>query len=194
MNQLISNWGKFNYLPLPPFLGVFFYFETVTVTTIRVIIEFNTKEAIAMKISSRFAIAVHVLSLLSLTPGTHNTSEWIAGSVNTNPVVIRRIMGQLKSAGLVTVKAGSGGASLNKSLEEINLLEVYQAVSVVEAGGLFSIHEAPNPACEVGANIQAVLELVLGKAQDAMEAVLSQITMAEVVTTLSESIQRKDRA
>jgi hypothetical protein len=62
-----------------------------------------------MKISSRFSIAVHILSLLAISPSAHGTSEWIAGSVGTNPVIIRRVLGQLKKAGLVTVRAGIGG-------------------------------------------------------------------------------------
>lgn len=147
-----------------------------------------------MKISSRFAIAVHILSLLSLNPGTHNTSEWIAASVNTNPVVIRRILGQLKASDLVHVKSGSGGASLTGPLDSITLLQVYRAVAVVEEGALFSIHEEPNPACAVGAHIQAVLELILGKAQEAMEQVLAEITMAELVTTLSDAIEKSNQA
>lgn len=146
-----------------------------------------------MKISSRFAIAVHILSLLSINPGSHNTSEWIAGSVNTNPVVIRRILGQLKSAELVSVKAGSGGATLIKPLSDISLLQVYKAVAVVEEGALFSIHEEPNPACAVGANIQVVLELILGRAQEAMEQVLAEITMAELVNTLSDAIEKNNQ-
>jgi len=144
-----------------------------------------------MKISSRFSIAVHVLALLAVTPSAHNTSEWIAGSVGTNPVIIRRILGQLKKAGFVTVKAGSGGAHLARGLDEITLLDVYRAVDVVEEGKLFNIHEEPNPQCEVGANVQAVLQLLLGRAQKAMEAVLSDITIEELVSVLSRQIQAK---
>jgi len=144
-----------------------------------------------MKISSRFSIAVHVLSLLAITPSAHHTSEWIAGSVGTNPVIIRRVLGQLKKAGLVTVRAGSGGARLVKGLGEIALLDVYRAVDVVAEGKLFHIHEEPNPQCEVGANIQAVLELLLTRAQEAMEGVLAGITMEELVSVLSKRIQSK---
>lgn len=146
-----------------------------------------------MKISNRFSVAVHILSLLAINPSTHSTSEWIAGSVGTNPVIIRRISGQLKKAGLITVRAGSGGASLDKGLDEINLLEVYRAVDVVEEGQLFHIHEEPNPSCPVGANIQVVLELLLARAQNAMEKVLSEITMEELVSVLSKEIKNKDR-
>lgn len=141
-----------------------------------------------MKISSRFSIGVHILSLLSIGKDAHCTSEWIAGSVNTNPVIIRRILGNLKKAGLVTVRAGTGGASLSKELEDINLLDIYRAVEVVEEGQLFHFHEAPNPKCPIGANIQAVLELILKSSQAAMEKVLADITMQELVTALTDEI------
>ena len=141
-----------------------------------------------MKISSRFSIAVHILSLLSIAKDSHCTSEWIAGSVNTNPVIIRKVLGQLKKAGLVNVRAGAGGASLLKELDEINLLDVYRAVDVVEEGQLFHVHEEPNPQCPVGANIQAVLQLVLRRAQDAMEKILEDITMQELVSELTQLI------
>jgi len=91
----------------------------------------------------------------------------------------------------VTVRAGSGGARLVKGLGEIALLDVYRAVDVVAEGKLFHIHEEPNPQCEVGANIQAVLELLLTRAQEAMEGVLAGITMEELVSVLSKRIQSK---
>ncbi|MFD0714856.1 Rrf2 family transcriptional regulator [Paenibacillus sp. GCM10027626] len=144
-----------------------------------------------MKISSRFSIAVHILSLLAITPSTHCTSEWLAGSVGTNPVIIRRVLGQLKKAGLVTVRAGSGGASLVKQLNEVRLLDIYRAVDVVEAGQLFHIHEEPNPACPVGANIQTVLQLLLTRAQEAMENILAAVTMEELVQVLAKEIETK---
>lgn len=141
-----------------------------------------------MKISSRFTVAVHILSLISTQQTTLCTSEWIAESVNTNPVVIRRVMGKLKKAGLIDIRRGTGGASLQKDLDEITLLDIYRAVEVVDEGDLFQFHEKPNPACPVGANIQAVLELILFRAQEAMEQVLAEITMNELVTVLKQKI------
>jgi len=141
-----------------------------------------------MKISSRFTVAVHILSLVTIENSALCTSEWIAGSVNTNPVVIRRVMGKLKNAGLIQVRRGTGGASLRKPLNEITLLDVYRAVEVVEEGELFQFHEKPNPNCPVGANIQAVLELILNRAQEAMEKILDEVTMEELVTVLSKKI------
>ncbi|QRG70033.1 Rrf2 family transcriptional regulator [Brevibacillus choshinensis] len=141
-----------------------------------------------MKISSRFSVAVHILSLLSIESSSHCTSEWIAGSVNTNPVIIRRVLGQLKKAGLAHVRSGTGGATLAKELKDITLLDVYRAVDVVEEGRLFHIHEQPNPQCPVGANIQFVLELILTRAQNAMEEILGKVTMEVLVTHLRHQI------
>ena len=142
-----------------------------------------------MKISNRFAIAVHILSLLAIAPGERATSEWIAGSVNTNPVIIRLITGQLKQAGLVQVRSGSGGAYLTKETAQISLLDVYKAVEVVKEDELFHLHQQPNPQCPVGANIQSVLEQVVIAAQAAMEAVLAQLTLQQLVHELANKIK-----
>lgn len=141
-----------------------------------------------MKISSRFTVAVHILSLINLDRNVICTSEWIAESVNTNPVVIRRVMGKLKSAGIIEIRRGLGGATLIMPLHEITLLDVYRAVEVMDLGELFQMHENPNPNCPIGANIQGVLELILFRAQDAMEAVLKEVTMEELVNVLNQKI------
>jgi Rrf2 family protein len=143
-----------------------------------------------MKISSRFTVAVHILSLLALESSSHCTSEWIAGSVNTNPVVVRRIIGKLKKAGLVDVRPGAGGAYLLKETKDITLLDIYRAVEVVEEGELFQIHEHPNQNCPVGANIQAVLEIILLRAQAAMEKILEEISLEELVNNLAKQIEQ----
>ncbi|MGG2095222.1 Rrf2 family transcriptional regulator [Bacillus sp. S13(2024)] len=143
-----------------------------------------------MGISSRFTVAVHMLTLLEIDKKSRCTSEWIAGSVNTNPVVIRRITGMLKKAGLVDVQAGKGGTSLARDLDKVTLLDVYKAVEVVEEGHLFSFHDNPNVECPVGANIQTVLEIILLQAQDAMENVLANVKVKQLVTNLEEKIQQ----
>ncbi|MGG2196694.1 MULTISPECIES: Rrf2 family transcriptional regulator [Paenibacillus] len=135
------------------------------------------------QISSRFSIAVHILSLIAISPSPC-TSDFIAASVNTNPVVIRRIISSLKKAGFVHVKAGAGGAYLRKELDEITLLDVYRAVEVVEKGELFNFHGHPNPACPVGANIESVLRTNMLEAQSAMERQLAQVTLNQLVTEL----------
>lgn len=137
-----------------------------------------------MKISSRFAVAVHILALIKIESANTLTSSYIAESVNTNPVVIRRLMGKLKDAGFIEVTRGNSGAKLLKPLDEITLFDVYKAVEVVEQGQLFQIHEDTNINCVVGANIQIVLEVILENAQDAMEDVLKGVTLENIVTKI----------
>lgn len=132
-------------------------------------------------ISSRFSVGIHILSLLDLNQEEVNSSEYLAGSVNTNPALIRKIMGMLKKAGLVEVHPGVAGAKLAKRLSEISLLDVYRAVEVVEEDRLFSIHEHPNPKCIVGRNIQSAIFPILSEAQGAMEKVLANVSMEDVV-------------
>ena len=134
-----------------------------------------------MQISSRFTIALHVFACLDEFQGQFKlTSDLLAGSVNVNPVVIRKILGQLKSAGLVNVARGAGGASIAKPLSEITFLDVYNAVEFVEDGQLFHFHERPNEACPIGRNIHAILDAKLQRVQNAMERELASITLEEV--------------
>ncbi len=135
-----------------------------------------------MQITSRFSIAVHVLTCVGEFLGERRaTSEFLAGSVNTNPVVIRRILGQLKAAGLVTVDRGTGGVAPTRPFSEITLLDVFRAVEPLENGRLFSVHANPNADCPVGRNIHRVLAPVLGEAQAALEKSLESHTLADVI-------------
>lgn len=138
-----------------------------------------------MSISSRFAVAVHLLALLHLNAGEPATSEWMASSVSTNPSVVRRILSMLARAGLTTSRLGTGGgALLARPGEGITLRDVYRAV---EGGELFSLHhEPPSGDCPVGRNIQSVLEEMTTSAQRAMEDALHRRTIAEVAGEVLE--------
>ena len=110
------------------------------------------------------------------------TSDFLAASVGVNPVIIRKTLSQLKKAELISVARGTGGAEIIKDLEDISLLDVYQAVECLgKKGQLFSFHDNPNPDCPVGANIHRVLDEKLDKIQEAMEEELSQTSLARVV-------------
>lgn len=139
-----------------------------------------------MSISSRFAVGIHILTLLEFNKDGISSSEFLAGSVNTNPAVIRKIMGMLKSAGLVNVRPGVAGAELAKDLSEITLLDVYKAVNVVQENELFSIHENPNPACTVGRNIQNAITPLFASAEAALEKALGNVTIKDVVKDIKE--------
>lgn len=135
--------------------------------------------------NSRFAFAVHILTLIAQGEGEPVTSEYIAGSVNTNPSLVRRILTQLTRAGLTTARMGTGGgALLARPADQITLRDVYRAV---DDGELFALHrERPNPACPVGRNIQATLETRFDAATRALEAELDRTTIADALTDVEE--------
>ena len=133
-----------------------------------------------MQFSSRLPIAVHTLLVIEVFKNQYKiTSDFIAGSVGVNPVIIRNILGQLKAAGLVEVASGIGGATLTKSPKDITLLDVFQAVEVDEK--LFHFHEHPNPECPVGRNINSILENKLDNIKKTVENELQNTTLQSLL-------------
>jgi Rrf2 family protein len=130
--------------------------------------------------NSRYTVAIHILTLLAHVGDERLTSEYIAGSVNTNPVVIRRILASLRRANLVVSQGGSGGGwKMTKPARGITLRDVYRAV---DDGDLFPMHtKAPNPKCPVGRNIQEALSEHYQEAQLALEKELERTTIAALV-------------
>lgn len=145
-----------------------------------------------MQISSRFTIAIHMFSCIDTFEKERKvTSEFLASSVEVNPVVIRRILLQLKSAGLVNVQRGTGGTAIARPLEEITFLDIYRAVECVEDGALFHFHEKPNMKCPVGRNIHRVLDEKLERVQSAMERELASITLADVKRDMDQCLREE---
>lgn len=131
----------------------------------------------------RFAVAVHVCSLLAITGDGPKTSDWIAGSVNTNPVVIRRILAALAKAGLVHSTRGSaGGSVLARPAEQVTLLDIQRAVAEDDSPALHN--QPPNPACPVGRGIQPVLVRIIERAEAARDGVLAATRLSEVVSAV----------
>jgi len=142
--------------------------------------------------NSRFAVAVHILTLLEDNKGEPLTSEMIAGSVNTNPTVVRRMLSALASSGLTLSQLGNGGgAMLAKPAEKITLLDVYRASG--EGSSLFGLHEEPNIKCLVGRNIQAALTGHFDEATAALEASLSKTTIAAMLRDVKREETRRLR-
>jgi DNA-binding IscR family transcriptional regulator len=139
-----------------------------------------------MSISSRFSVGIHILSLIEFNKDGISSSEYLAKSVNTNPALIRKIIGMLKKAELVEVHPGVAGTKLARKLSDITLLDVYKAVNVVQENELFSVHENPNPQCVVGRNIQDTISPILSTAQFALEKVLENITIEDIVSDIIE--------
>lgn len=147
-----------------------------------------------MQISSRFTIAIHIFACIDTFEKDYKiTSDFLASSVNVNPVVIRRLLTQLKSAGLVTVTRGSGGAAIARPLDEITFLDIYNAVECVDNGELFHFHENPCQQCPVGRNIHDVLDDKLKRVQDALENEMKKITVADVIRDTQNLIAKENQ-
>lgn len=145
-----------------------------------------------MQISSRFTLAIHIFACIATFQDSQKiTSDFLAGSTNVNPVMIRKILGQLKAAGLVKVARGSGGASIAKPLQEISFLDIYEAVACVEHGELFHFHENPNADCPVGRNIHMILDGRLQQVQRAMEEKMASIHLADVMRDAQKYMDAK---
>ena len=144
-----------------------------------------------MSHSTRFTIAAHIMTLLAHAgPGQVMTSEYIAGSANTNPVVIRRLLRLLAQARLVESTPGAtGGSRLARPAAEITLQRLYEAV---EPDTLFALHrKAPNPACPVGRNIHAALRPAFDRAQSALLHSLGTTTVADLARSTSRGARAR---
>lgn len=131
-------------------------------------------------------MAVHVLTILAYKEGDRVTSATLAGSVNTNPVIVRRLLLSLQKAKLVETGKGAGsGSRLSRSPGRINLAEVYRSVEAAESFAKPS--SKPNEKCPVGHCILAALDRVFASAQGAMERDLAKTTLADVIATVKAS-------
>ncbi len=145
-----------------------------------------------MQISSRFTVALHIFTCVDTFKDDYKvTSDFLASSINTNPVIVRKILTQLKKAGLINVARGTGGIQLTRDLSEITFFDVYEAIDPVEDGDLFRFHEAPDPNCPVGRNIHALLDDKLKSIQNAMEAEMKKYTLLDLRKGMEELLSEK---
>jgi DNA-binding IscR family transcriptional regulator len=147
-----------------------------------------------MQISTKFTIAVHILAASEYFKGSHKiTSQFLAGSIGSNPVIIRNIMLQLQEAGIISVKRGPGGIMINRPLSEITYLDIYRAVETNSGDNLFRFHENPNPECPVGKTIHGALDHSLTEIQSEFEKVLASYNMQQVYENIeaAEKQQKK---
>ena len=130
--------------------------------------------------NTRFAVATHLLSFLTLAGDRLANSEEIASSLQTHPALVRRMLSALREADLVSTQPGpGGGARLGRSPESISLLDVYKAID--DDDDLFAVARMKtNPDCPLGANIQATLECVLAAPRAALHQALGRVTIRDV--------------
>lgn len=132
-----------------------------------------------MKPNTRFSMAVHIMTALAYL-AEKVSSDLLAQTVNTNPVVVRRILGDLSRAGLIVADRGKhGGFRLARGAEEITLLDIYRAV--MDAQPLVSLHTNPeNPQCAVSCKVRKVLAGHLDQAQQSFEQELEKVVLADI--------------
>lgn len=128
--------------------------------------------------STKLSVSIHILSVIALMDVKTITSEYIASSINTNPVLVRRLMSRLKKAKLIKTSTKLGVTGLAKKEEDITLLDVFLAVE--DQRDLFSIHGNTNINCPVGARIESTLKSLYDNIQTATEEKLSAITLADI--------------
>lgn len=134
-----------------------------------------------MQISTKFTIAIHILAAAEFFGKDEKiTSDLLASSIGSNPVIIRNIMSDLKNAGLIATKRGPGGIEIAKPLDQISFYDVYEAVEKNKTE-LFNFHDNPNQECPVGRNIHAALDETLLKAQKDFENDLKNYKLSDVV-------------
>lgn len=143
--------------------------------------------------NTRFAVATHMLAYLARANGQPVSSDVVARSVGTHPVVVRRLLGDLRRAGLVRTQLGTGGgALLNRAVENITLLDVLHAMLEPEAD-LFAVNDAnPNTGCDVGRVISDSLDDLLGPAKQAMHRALAAVPLSEVIRQIRLRLADED--
>lgn len=128
--------------------------------------------------NGRFPISLHILTLLASAEGELLSSDYIAGSININPVLVRKEISNLRNHGLIESKEGkNGGATLAKPAEKIRLSEVYHAVQ--QASLLGNSKNKPNPDCPVGKQINQHLDRLYEEIEGALLHKLEKMSLAD---------------
>lgn len=135
-----------------------------------------------MHLSTKYSIAVHCLIFIYEYGGNKKvTSELLALSTGSNPVTIRNILSSLKKEGIVSVRFGTGGATICCPLEEITLYRIYSAIEPDFLSKLIGVHPAPSPFCPVGKNIHNVLDISYRKVRDDLCRSLQSVTLEKII-------------
>lgn len=143
-----------------------------------------------MKQSKQFSDAIHIMTYIALTDDPKQLkSEKIADSVKTNASNIRRIMGNLRKAGLLCNQQGDSKNRLSRQSKDITLLDIYK--SLPGDNPLLQIDNDTNLNCIVGGNIQNVLAEKYAFLQLHFEKELDQLTLADIITDLLSKARAK---
>lgn len=132
-----------------------------------------------MKYSHKFSDAIHIMAYLEWQKGGDLSSKAIAGSVEANPSVVRKLMSDLRKAGLIQSRQGVSGAFLTREPQDISLLDIYEAVDMDH--NLLHIDTKTNPKCVVGANIQETLNQAYRRIQKKATDEMARISLQDIL-------------
>lgn len=136
-----------------------------------------------MHLSTKYSVAIHCLIFIyEYGENKKATSELLALSTGSNPVTIRNILSSLKKEGILSVKSGTGGATINCPLKEITLYRIYTAIEPDFLSKLIGVHPAPSPFCPIGRNIHDVLDSSYEKVRDDLCRSLQSVTLEEIIS------------
>lgn len=138
-------------------------------------------------IATRFSVGLHILIIVASDPPGGATSLRLAASIGTNPVVVRRIAGQLSRAGLITVQRGPGGATLTRAPNAISLRDVWRAIHPAPEA-MLRVHRRSPQACPLGQRIPPLLRRRFDAAEAAMMVDLGGTTLAELVVAAGQDL------
>lgn len=135
-----------------------------------------------MQISTKCSVAIHCLVFIhEYGEQKKVTSELLSLSTGSNPVTIRNILSALKKEGILCVKFGTGGATINCPLKEITLYRIYKTIEPDFLSKLIGVHALPSPLCPVGKNIHEVLDSSYKKIREDLYMSLQKITMQDII-------------
>lgn len=144
-----------------------------------------------MQISTKCSIAVHCLIFIHEAKGIVKvTSNLLAESTGSNPVIIRNILSALKKAGLIAVPRGTGGAELCADPSQITLYQIYSALEPDGATSIIGIHPCEGRPCPVAQNIRKVLEPPYHKIEDAVKKAMEEVTLQSMIDDFHGTIQQ----
>ena len=146
-----------------------------------------------MQISIKCSVAVHCLIFIHVAKGIAKvTSNLLAQSTGSNPVVIRNILSALKKAGLIAVPRGTGGAELCADPSQITLYQIYSALEPDGVTSIIGIHPCDGRPCPVAQNIRKVLEPPYHKIENAVKTAMEEITLQSMIDDFHKFVQQND--
>lgn len=140
-----------------------------------------------MRINIKCSTAIHILLMVAIPSGQKRiTSEYLASSIGSNPVEIRKLLSSMKKADLIEVSRGPGGAKLKKDPKDISLLDIYNAVDSASLNELIGIHSHPTKQCPFGRNINDVLSEPYKEIGETVREKMASITLDQLCLRLKE--------